>query len=140
MTKELRVIDPFFILEVDDTLIFDEKIKKYVVEKNEEMHTSLPDSDGEYSSTCSSRFVVSPDWAKQLIKDGYLEEVSEKPTKDTNFVNVFDEIDSLIKKYQTEIDSIGEDMKDAPECLKVERTTVLTNILNVLKHLKKLRK
>lgn len=136
MSKTLRVIDPFFIMEIGDTFTLSEDGKIYTSEHNEEFRKA-GDSD-EVSSVYNSVFNISIEYAKELIKEGYLEEVTE--SKKQTFVNVFDEIDNLIKKYQEELNNIDKTMKDAPQCMKVEKTTVLTNILSVLNHLKTLRK
>ena len=138
MSKILRVIDPFFTMDVDDTFTLSNDGKSYVAERNEEFHTAK--DDGDLSSTFSSTFTLSPKWAQHLIDEGYLEEVTptEKPSKD--FVNVFDEIDKLIEKYNAELVQLPKTMADTPECLRVEKTTVLTNLLKVLNYLKSLRK
>jgi hypothetical protein len=137
MSKILQVIDPFFVLEVGDTLTLSEDGKNYVFERNEEFHKA--GDSNELNSTYSSNFTISVDYAKELIKEGYLEEVDAKQ-KASSFVNVFDEIDNLINKYQGELSKVDVDMANQPQCLKVEKTTVLTNILSVLNHLKTLRK
>jgi hypothetical protein len=137
MSKVLRVIDPFFVMEIGDTFTLSEDGKKYISQHNEEFHTAK--DDGDLNSTYNSTFEISLKWAKQLIEDGYLEEV-EETDKSTPFVNVFDEIDTLIDKYQTELNNLPNTMAKAPECLKVEKTTVLSNLLSVLNHLKSLRK
>lgn len=136
MSNILRVIDPFFITEVGDTFILSEDGDTYEFQKNEEFHKAGDESD--INSSYSATFKISTDYAKQLITDGYLEEVSQKESK--NFVNVFDEIDKLIKRYGDQLANIDLDMADQPQCVKVEKTTVLTNILSVLNHLKELRK
>ena len=138
MSKILRVIEPFFVLNVDDTLTLAEGGKFYVAEHNEEFRSNSEDSD--LMSSYNSSFTISVKWAKQLIEDGFLEEVVEKKTEDKKFVNVFDEIDNLLNKYTDELNNIDEDMVNDPECLKVEKTTVLKNIIKVLNHLKTLRK
>ena len=137
MAKVLRVIDPFFDMNVGDTFTLTEDGKFYVFEKNEEFHTANVGSDSDMTSSYKSCFKISQKWAKQLIEDGYLEEVD---TKDNKFVNVFDEIDKLLNEYNTELKNIPDTMKETPECLKVERTTVLSNIIKVLSYLKTLRK
>lgn len=135
MAKILRVIDPFFEMEIEDTFILSEDGKYYNCERSEEFHKG---GDGdELNAAYSSTFRITPDYAKQLIKDGYLEEVNPETKK---FVNVFDEIDNLIERYNTELSHIDVDLAGEPQCLKVEKTTVLTNILSVLNHLKNLRK
>jgi len=136
MSNILRVIDPFFITEVGDTFTRSEDGDTYEFQKNEEFHKAGEESD--INSSYSATFKISADYAKQLIADGYLEEVSPKENK--SFVNVFDEIDNLIKRYTEQLSNIDLDMADQPQCVKVEKTTVLTNILSVLNHLKELRK
>lgn len=139
MAKILRVIDPFFDMNVDDTFVLSDDGKSYVAEKVEEFHTADTASDDDMTSSYKSWFKISPKWAKNLIEDGYLEEVTPKKPA-SPFVNVFDEIDKLITKYQDELNNISDTMAQAPECLKVERTTVLSNIIKVLTYLKTLRK
>lgn len=137
MAKTLRVIDSFFVMEVGDTLEYDEKSGMYVAEHNEEFHKS-DDSNSEVKSTYNSNFAISESYAKELIMDGYLEEVTTD--NKSTFVNIFDEIDRLIAKYTDEFKNIDEDMATLPECLKVERVTVLNNLLSLLDHLKGLKK
>lgn len=135
MSKILRVINSFFVMEVGDTFTLSEDGKFYVAERNEEFHKA--GEKNELNSTFNSTFNISIDYAKDLIENGYLEEV-EPVSK--GFVNVFDEIDSLIYRYQKDLDNIDADMAGEPQCVKVEKTTVLTNIISVLNHLKTLRK
>lgn len=137
MSKTLRVIEPFFVLNVDDILTLAEGGKFYTAEHNEEFRGNSDESD--IQSSYKASFTISVKWAKQLIEDGFLEEVLEKKD-DKKFVNVFDEIDHLLVNYQEDLDNIEEDMVNDPECLKVEKTTVLKNIIKVLNHLKTLRK
>lgn len=136
MANTLRVIEDFFVMEVGDTFQWDENTKMYVAERSEEFHKS-DDSDSELRSTYSSNFAISADYAKELIADGVLEEVN--PTKKV-FMNVFDEISRLQSKYTDELKNIDEDMASMPECLKVERITVLNNMLSLLEHLSGLKK
>ena len=135
MSKVLHVIEPFFTVEVGDTFEFDSKSNMYVAQRTEEFHKT-DDSNSELRSMFNSNFAISVDYAKELIADGYLEDVMEKKT----FTNVFDEIQRLSEKYSDELKNLNEDMANMPECLKVERTTVLNNILSVLEHLKSLKK
>ena len=137
MSKVLKVIEPFFVLNVDDTLTLAEGGKFYIAERDDEFRSNSEDSD--LMSSYKASFTISVKWAKQLIEDGFLEEVVEKkPEK--QFVNVFDEIDNLLSEYQNDLNNIEDDMVNEPECLKVEKTTVLKNIIKVLNHLKTLRK
>lgn len=134
MKKTLRVIEPFFTAEIGDTFILDET-GQYCLQRTEEFHKA--GDFEELNATFSSTFNISKSYANELIKEGYLEE-TQKDTKP--FVNIFEEIDNLIQKYETDLNNVDETMKDAPECLKVEKTTVLKNILKVLHHLKELKK
>ena len=56
------------------------------------------------------------------------------------FVNVFDEINGLIEKYEYDLANVDEELKNEPECVRLEKTTVLTNLLKVLNYLKDLKK
>lgn len=137
MKKTLRVIDPFFTAEVGDTFVLDEDSNMYTSNHSEEFHRAGDEND--LDSTFNSTFSLSSGYAKELVEQGYLEEVSEDKKK-RDFVNVFDEINNLIYKYSHDLTNLDEDLKDAPQCVKVEKTTVLTNILSVLNYLKDLKK
>lgn len=138
MAKTLRVIDPFFIMELGDIFEYDENSKMYVSKRKEEFYKTDDDSINEIKSTYNAEFTISEDYAKTLIEDGFLEEASEcdKP----GFVNVFDEIDSLLIKYKKGLETINEDCAELPACVKVERETVLNNLVTLLEHLKSLKK
>lgn len=138
MTKILRVIVPFFVVEEGDTFEWNNNTKMYVVEHNEEFHKS-DDNSTELKSEYKSNFAISEGYAKELVEDGYLEEVTPE-NKNKTFVNVFDEIQRLINKYTEELNNLCKDMANMPECMKVERATVLNNILSVLNHLSELKK
>lgn len=137
MAKVLKVIDPFFVMEINDTFVYSDKENVYVSEHHEEFHKN--DASNSLNSSYKSTFCISPDYAAELIKDGYLEEVNETK-EERKFVNVFDEIQKLIDKYNTELENLPEDTKNLPECVRVEKTTVLKNLLKVLNYLKNLRK
>ena len=141
MSKILQVIEPFFTTSVGDTFVLSKDGSSYVTEHNEEIRAHGDNDD--LNATYNSSFEISPKWAKQLIKEGFLVEAEPEEKKNdskSSFVNVFDEIDNLLAKYNTDLSNIGESMKAAPECLRVEKTTVLSNIIGVLEHLKALRK
>lgn len=138
MAKILRVISPFFVMELGDTFEYSNETKMYVSKHQEEFYKTDDNSVNEVKSTYNSDFQISVDYAKSLIEDGYLEEVSEKT--DSTFVNIFDEIDSLLNKYKNGLSTIDEDMAELPACVKVERHTVLSNMITLLEHLKSLKK
>lgn len=139
MAKTLRVIDPFFVMELGDLFEYSEDSKMYVSVHNEDFYNTDGNSVDSVKSSYNSEFSISPDYAKTLIKEGYLEEVSEAE-KSTNFVNIFDEIDNLLAKYKTGLKTIEKDMAELPACVRVERQTVLTNMITLLEHLKSLKK
>ena len=135
MAETLRVISDFLDMNPGDTFEYNEDTKMYVAERSEEFHRS-DDSDSELRSIYSSSFAISEGYARELIQDGILEDADEK----TQFVNVFDEIDHLISRYERDLKNVNADMSNFPECMKVERITVLNNLLSVLDHLKGLKK
>lgn len=124
-------------METGDSFEYSDETQMYVSKHNEDFHRHHDGGDTMHSSY-SSTFSISTDYAKELIKEGYLEEITDKPASD--FINVFDEIDSLISKYDDELSNVDEDMATFPECVKVEKKTVLNNLITVLDHLKSLKK
>lgn len=135
MSKVLNVIEPFMFLETGDKFELNENADSYVYEHNE----SFKNKDNKIKSSVTSVFSISPEYAKELIKNGILEDPFATKTN-SSFVNVFDEIDDMLIKYNADLRNIDKDMKGQPECLKVEKTTVLSNLIKVLTHLKGLRK
>ena len=134
MTKTLHVIDPFFIAEIGDIFELDETGNTYSLVKSEEFYKIAGDETSEVQSSCTSTFSISTDYAKKLVKDGYLEE-----QKNTTFRNVFDEINDLINKYTNELNDVA-NQKDLPKCVQVEKETVLNNLITMLNYLKDLKK
>lgn len=137
MTKTLNVIKPFFVMEPGDTFELSQN-GNYVSSYSSEYVGS--DENDEISSSYSSNYEISPAYAKSLIEDGYLEENNETTLASKNYVNVFDEIEKLTKMYSDELNNLASDYMEAPACLKVEKETVLTNMLKVLEHLHSLKK
>lgn len=138
MEKTLKVIKPFFVMEEGDMFERTEN-NTYVSEYKSEYKLDNDMFKGlhDFSSTYNSRFEISADYAAALVELGHLEEVKEKSN---DFVNVFDEIERLAKEYDTDLDNLDEDFKDAPACMKLEKETVLKNMLKVLEHLHSLKK
>lgn len=134
MTKELKVVKPFLMMEPGDIMRLSEDGKSYVSTINDEYHS---DSDGDNIwSTYTSTFTISVDQAKSMISDGLLREVKE----DNQFVNVFDEIERMLNMYSKDLANVDEDCKNQPACLKTERITVLNNLIKALNHLKELKR
>lgn len=138
MANKLRVINPFFVMDVNDIFELDENTKMYVSTHKEDFYKVDDGSVNEIKSSYNSEFQISEDYARTLIKEGYLEEVNEE--NKTAFVNVFDEINNLLEKYKNGLKTIEEDTVGLPVCVKVEKEAVLTNLVTLLEHLKSLKK
>ena len=138
MAKTLRVIEPFLIMNTGDIFEYSNEEKMYVSRHNEEFYKNDSESVNDIKSSYTSEFKISAEYAKTLVDEGYLEEATE--VTDKSFVNIFDEIDALLLRYKTGLNNIETDMAELPACVKVERQTVLTNMITLLKHLKSLKK
>lgn len=140
MSKTLVTIKPFFVMEEGDTFQLTGDGKYYKSEYNEE-YCKSDDNNSEIETSYKSEYCISLDYAKTLIEGGYLKEpYDDKCNKNYSYVNVFTEIDNLLDRYNIELENIDEDYADAPECIKVEATTVLNNLVKTLTHLKSLKK
>ena len=137
MAKTLRVIDPFFVMETGDLFEYNEETKMYVSIHKEEFYKMDDKSVNEVKSSYKSQFSISAEYAQSLLEDGYLEEVTND---DKPFVNIFDEIDTLLEKYKEGLSTIDKDYAELPACVKVEKETVLNNLISLLQYLKSLKK
>lgn len=137
MAKILRVVEPFLVVNLGDVFEYSNEEKMYISKHNEEFYKA-DDTANDVKSSYTSEFKISVEYAKALVEEGYLEEATE--VSDKSFVNIFDEIDSLLTKYKKGLETIEQDMADLPVCVKVERQTVLTNMITLLEHLKSLKK
>lgn len=133
MNNTLKVIKPFSFLEKGDTLELNENGMYQSVYRSE---YSTSDENCDNAASFTSIFEISKETAESLIRGGFLSQESEKD----DFINVFDEIDTLIGKYSEELSNIDRDMKDSPACLKIEKETVLSNMIKLLGHLNSLKK
>ena len=115
--KELKVIEPFFNLEIGDKLTLTEDGKSYVFTDSDSSVDKTESGDSKFSF--SAIFKIDSVYAQELIKNGYLEEVDYK--KNDTFRNVFDEIDIMLNRYNEELDNLDRDFDDKPACLKVEK-------------------
>ena len=141
MAKILKVTKPFFVMEIGDTFEYDANTKQYKSVYNIE-HNGSDEKNTTVVSTYNSVYTISEEYAKMLIEKGYLEEsyIDTETEKPTQFVNIFNEIDKLISEYSKDLDGIDNEYKDMPECLKVEKVTVIKNLLKLLTYLKSLKK
>ena len=132
MDKVLKVKKSFLGTDVNDIFEYDKENNTYELNKN---HTYSQVEDGNpYTVKSSYEVSLSADNINDLINKGYL-----VPVKDENkkvYVNIFDKIDELINLYISELKNIDEDMKNAPACLKIEKQTVLENLVQTLESLK----
>lgn len=136
MTKILKVVKPFFVMEAGDTFEYDAETKQYKSVYNEE-HNGSDENNSTVISSYNSVYTISEEYAKMLIDNGYLVEINEKKQ---NFVNIFEAIDTLIKEYSEELEKLLTTEDDTPQCLKVEKETVLRNLIKLLEHLRSLKK
>ena len=141
MAKILKVTKPFFVMEIGDTFEYDANTKQYKSVYNIE-HNGSDEKKTTVVSTYNSVYTISEDYAKMLIDNGYLEEsyINTESEKPTQFVNIFNEIDKLISEYSKDLNDVDNEYKDMPECLKVEKVTVIKNLLKLLTYLKSLKK
>lgn len=131
--KKFKVLVPYSSLCEGDILEPNEDGSYYTAEHSEEFNKTGVNGET-FASSVSYTVTFSADYVNNLVENGYLEEI------DDTFVNVFDEIDKLLNMYENELKEVEADKDPVPACLKVEKTTVLTNLIKVLNHLKSLKK
>ena len=139
MTKILKVVKPFFVMEIGDTFEYDNDTNQYKSVYNVENNSSN-DNNSTVMSSYSSVYTISTEYAKVLIGQGYLEQVDENSAESKKFVNVFDEISNLISVYNKDLTDVLRSDDNTPQCLKIERETVLRNMIKLLEHLNSLKK
>lgn len=136
MTKILKVIKPFFVMENGDTFEYNADTDQYESVYNEE-HNSSNEDNSTVVSSYNSVYRISKEYAKMLLDNGYVEEVDEKK----RFVNIFDEIDNKLNEYNNELITLKTKAdENTPQCLLVEKETVLRNMIKLLEYLKGLKK
>ena len=136
MTKILKVIKPFFVMESGDTFEYNANTEQYESVYNEE-HNSSNEDNSTVVSSYNSVYRISKEYAKMLLDNGYVEEVDEKK----RFVNIFDEIDNKLNEYNNELYTLKTKVdENTPQCLIVEKETVLRNMIKLLEYLKGLKK
>lgn len=133
--KTLTVKEPFFVMEPGDTFELSEN-GMYVSTYTSEYNRADSD-DSEVYSSYNSSYAISKGFAEELIANGYLEAPVENNSK---FVNVFDEINAMLAEYSKDLNNLDEDTKELPACLKIEKETVLRNMIKILEHLNSLKK
>lgn len=140
MKNVLKVVESFANLDAGDLLTLSKDGENYEFSSVDEYGTD--DEDGKFIGTFSRSVKLPAYQARVLIADGILQEMPDpkSPENNSKFVNIFDEIDNLLNQYNTKLSEIDEVYKDQPECLKVEATTVLKNMIKLLVHLKNLKK
>ena len=132
MTKILKVIKPFFVMEDGDTFEYNADTDQYESVYNEE-HNSSNEDNSTVVSSYNSVYRISKEYAKMLLDNGYVEEVDKK----ARFVNIFDEIDNKLSEYNNELYTLETKAdKNTPQCLLVEKETVLRNMIKLLEYLK----
>lgn len=136
MTKILKVIKPFFVMENGDTFEYNADTDQYESVYNEE-HNSSNEDNSTVVSSYNSVYRISKEYAKMLLDNGYIEEVDDKK----RFVNIFDEINNKLSEYNNELYALKSKAdENTPQCLLVEKETVLRNMIKLLEYLKGLKK
>ena len=136
MTKILKVIKPFFVMENGDTFEYNADTDQYESVYNEE-HNSSNEDNSTVVSSYNSVYRISKEYAKMLLDNGYVEEIDDKK----RFVNIFDEINNKLSEYNNELcDLKSKADESTPQCLLVEKETVLRNMIKLLEYLKGLKK
>lgn len=136
MTKILKVIKPFFVMENGDTFEYNADTDQYESVYNEE-HNSSNEDNSTVVSSYNSVYRISKEYAKMLLNNGYVEEVDDKK----RFVNIFDEINNKLSEYNNELCVLKSKAdENTPQCLLVEKETVLRNMIKLLEYLKGLKK
>lgn len=136
MTKILKVIKPFFVMENGDTFEYNADTDQYESVYNEE-HNSSNEDNSTVVSSYNSVYRISKEYAKMLLDNGYVEEVDDKK----RFVNIFDEINNKLSEYNNELCVLKSKVdENTPQCLLVEKETVLRNMIKLLEYLKGLKK
>ena len=136
MTKILKVIKPFFVMENGDTFEYNADIDQYESVYNEE-HNSSNEDNSTVVSSYNSVYRISKEYAKMLLDNGYVEEVDDKK----RFINIFDEINNKLSEYNNELYALKSKAdENTPQCLLVEKETVLRNMIKLLEYLKGLKK
>ena len=133
MTKILKVIKPFFVMENGDTFEYNADTDQYESVYNEE-HNSSNEDNSTVVSSYNSVYRISKEYAKMLLDNGYVDEKKR-------FVNIFDEIDNKLNEYNNELYTLKTKAdENTPQCLLVEKETVLRNMIKLLEYLKGLKK
>ena len=136
MTKILKVIKPFFVMDNGDTFEYNADTDQYESVYNEE-HNSSNEDNSTVVSSYNSVYRISKEYAKMLLDNGYVEEVDDKK----RFVNIFDEINNKLSEYNNELCVLKSKAdENTPQCLLVEKETVLRNMIKLLEYLKGLKK
>lgn len=136
MTKILKVIKPFFVMEKGDTFEYNADTDQYESVYNEE-HNSSNEDNSTVISSYNSVYRISKEYAKMLLDNGYVEEVDDKK----RFVNIFDEINNKLSEYNNKLYALKSKAdENTPQCLLVEKETVLRNMIKLLEYLKELKK
>ena len=136
MTKILKVIKPFFVMENGDTFEYNADTDQYESVYNEE-HNSSNEDNSTVVSSYNSVYRISKEYAKMLLDNGYVEEVDDKK----RFINIFDEINNKLSEYNNELYALKSKAdENTPQCLLVEKETVLRNMIKLLEYLKGLKK
>ena len=133
--NKLKLVKPLYYMEPGSVFKF--KDGEYVCEIKNNVNDVIT-NDGKNTVEFSQRMSISEESAKNLIEKGFLKEVVSED--DSNFINVFDQIDKMLTMYKTELNNLDNDYEGSPACMKVEKETVLKNLIKALTYLKNLKR
>lgn len=134
MNKVLTVARPYCWMEPGEKFELSSDGKMYTNVHTNEYTAACDDAD--MFSKAEISYSISKDFANSLVENGVL--TDSQPSSD--FKNVFDEIDNMLEVYKEDLNNLDEDTKDKPACIKVEKETVLHNLIKALSYLKSLKK
>lgn len=135
MDKTLIVAKPYAWMEPGEKFTLSDNGTMYTNTRTDEY--SNTDKDTDIFSRVETNYSISTEIAKKLMDEGVL---TTNDTKKSDFVNVFDTMDNMLVTYQEDLDNIDKDMKNAPACLKIEKETVLRNLIKTVSYLRSLKK
>ena len=99
--NKLKLVKPLYYMEAGS--IFEFKDGEYVCEIKNNVNDVIT-NDGKNTVEFSQRMSISEESAKNLIEKGFLKEVVSED--DSNFINVFDQIDKMLTMYKTELKNL----------------------------------
>lgn len=126
-------------LSPDMEFVLSKDGKTYDYQKEVKNTADCPDGM-EAWEVYSNKISLSKEFCEKLVKEGSLIEVKEEnKSQECCSCKIYQEIDKLLKEYNKELKNVLDNKDEVPECLRVEKMTVLKNLIKVLNYLKDLK-